>query len=89
MKSGKCPKCGSENIYRSQPVYGLGLNSLIGHWIVIKLGMFRQQGARLVHFVCDDCQCLEVYVMDEESMNRIREAWTPLNPQKQKRKNDE
>ena len=86
MKSGKCPKCGSENIYQSvrPKVY-----NTFGNFIYIKIGFLKNRGANLIHYACDDCQYLESYVADDESMNTIREAWTPMNPRKSKRKNDE
>ena len=85
MKSGKCPKCGSENIYCSlpQPIIG------IGNFILIKWGFLKNIFATLIHYVCDDCQYTESYIADDKSMNNIREEWTPMNPPKSKRKNDE
>jgi predicted nucleic-acid-binding Zn-ribbon protein len=83
MKSGKCPKCGSENIYVS------GLSRTTGSLILLKMGFFENKVASLIHYVCDDCQYSESYVADDESMKNIREHWTPMNPHKAKRKNDE
>jgi hypothetical protein len=86
MKSGKCPKCGSENIYRSPKRRPAGYS---GNKILIKLGWFANKGANLTHYVCEHCNYIESYVADEKSMQSIREEWTSLNPRKSKRKNDE
>lgn len=85
MKSGKCPKCGSENIFVSSPKKILGH---IGNWIFIKSG-WTNKGAFLIHYVCDDCRYTESYVADTESMKHIRENWQLLYFRKSKHKNDE
>ncbi|MDQ7025723.1 MAG: hypothetical protein Q9P44_09205 [Anaerolineae bacterium] len=86
MKSGKCPKCGSSDIYRSHKP---GNEGRIGNWLFIKGEFFRNKGAHLIHYACGQCNTIESYVADDESMQNIREEWIPMNPRKSKRKNDE
>jgi hypothetical protein len=70
MKQGKCPKCGSENVYtpdnlplKSGP---FGSNS-----IPISLASM----AALDNYVCVDCGLVESYISDAYSLERIAKKW--------------
>lgn len=87
MKSGKCPKCGSSDIYKSHKI---SPSRYPGNRIMIKMGLMKNMIAILIHYVCVDCNYIESYVAEnKESMKNIKEEWQPLNKQKRKRKNDE
>jgi predicted nucleic-acid-binding Zn-ribbon protein len=70
MKTGKCPKCGSEEIYcaKDLPLKGgpFGSNS-----IPISLTSM----AALDNYVCTDCGMVERYVADEEKLKEIARRW--------------
>jgi predicted nucleic-acid-binding Zn-ribbon protein len=85
MKSGKCPKCGSSEIYFSDEI----ITEQTGKAIFIKHGMFVNTVAKLENYACGQCNYVESYIGDEESMENIRRNWQPLNPRKSKQKNDD
>ncbi|MFH0728400.1 MAG: hypothetical protein V2B19_18945 [Pseudomonadota bacterium] len=73
MKNGKCPKCGSVEIYtagdlplKSGP---FGSNS-----IPISLTSM----AALDNYVCVDCGLVERYVADEDKLREIAKKWRPV-----------
>ncbi len=74
MKTGKCPKCGSEKIFSAadMPLKGgpFGSNS-----IPISLTSM----AALDNYVCVDCGLVERYVADEEKLKEIARRWAPAN----------
>jgi predicted nucleic-acid-binding Zn-ribbon protein len=89
MKSGKCPKCGSGDIYVSSPKLSLGSAST-GHSIFMKRGMVLNKMALLRHYACASCKYTESYIADDKSMKYIKEEWQAMNQKsKRKRKNDE
>ena len=70
MKNGKCPKCGSVEIYvaRDLPLKSgpFGSNS-------IPIGLTSM--AALDNYVCVDCGFVERYVADEEKLKEIAKRW--------------
>lgn len=78
MKNGKCPKCGSIEIYaaRNLPLKSgpFGSNS-----IPISLTSM----AALDNYVCVDCGLVERYVADEQKLNEITKKWEPVKPVKE------
>jgi predicted nucleic-acid-binding Zn-ribbon protein len=73
MKNGKCPKCGSAQIYAHEdlPLKGgpFGSNS-----IPISLASM----AALDNYVCADCGLVESYVADRERLEEIAEKWAQV-----------
>ena len=74
MKQGKCPKCGSEEIYsaidlplKSGP---FGSNSIPVSLTAI---------AALDNYVCVDCGLVESYVADESMLKKIANKWKAVN----------
>jgi hypothetical protein len=65
MKSGKCPKCSSSEIYR-----GRGHNQRSA----INLGMFKH--ARLEDYVCAACGLTESYISDRAKLDVIKKSWS-------------
>jgi hypothetical protein len=84
MKSGKCPKCGSTEIYCSDNVELHFKDSNIE----FRPGRFSSSHIKLVYYACGACEHIEIYA-DKVYIDNIRKAWRPLNPRKSKRKNDE
>lgn len=62
MKTGKCSKYNSREIYKHSTVYSCS-NFVIS--------MFKQ--ARLKDYVCAGCGYLETYVLKEEDLNKIKD----------------
>lgn len=75
MKSGKCPRCGSGEIYS-------------GEDLPLKAGPFNSNAipvsltsmAALDNFVCIDCGLVERYVADDRKLEEIRKKWRRVNP---------
>lgn len=78
MKSGICPKCGSNEIYTNKKLQPFNSILLKFAWQWIR--------AYLRRYVCAACGYIESYVADEESLKHILEEFEPLN--KEKRKNE-
>jgi predicted nucleic-acid-binding Zn-ribbon protein len=77
MKNGKCPKCGSTEIFaaRDLPLKSgpFGSNS-----IPISLTSM----AALDNYVCTACGLVERYVADEQKLKEIAKKWKPVNADK-------
>ncbi len=75
MKSGVCPKCGSNNVFSAQklPLKGgpFGSNS-----IPISLTSM----APLDNFVCTDCGLVESYIADADKLKAVAEKWERIDP---------
>ncbi len=73
MKDGKCPKCGSVEVYSSRDLVlkggPFGSNS-----IPVSLASM----AALDNYVCTDCGKVESYVADEDKLNEIASKWKPV-----------
>jgi len=74
MKNGKCPKCGSTEIFaaRDLPLKSgpFGSNS-----IPISLTSM----AALDNYVCVGCGLVEHYVADEQKLKEISQKWKQVN----------
>jgi predicted nucleic-acid-binding Zn-ribbon protein len=74
MKSGICPKCGSNQVFSAQdlPLKGgpFGSNS-----VPISLTSM----AALDNYVCANCGLVEHYIADEGKLKAVAEKWTPVN----------
>ena len=89
MKSGNCPKCGSEEVYVKRKNIGGGNNIPIGSW---------WQGAvPFDNYVCASCGYVENYISDVDTpsgdggiLRYISEHWERADGRtSQKRKRDE
>ena len=78
MKQGKCPKCGSEEIY-------------VGIDVLPKSGPFGSNAipisimsiAALDNYVCTDCGYLERYIAESEKQEEIAKKWPKANKDSQ------
>lgn len=70
MKQGKCPKCGSEEVYSGAEVLPksgpFGSNSIPISIVSI---------AALDNYVCTDCGYLESYITDTAKLKEIVKKW--------------
>lgn len=70
MKKGKCPRCGSEEVYSGievAPKSGpFGSNSIPISIVSI---------AAIDNYVCTDCGYLESYIAEPEKLKEIAEKW--------------
>jgi predicted nucleic-acid-binding Zn-ribbon protein len=74
MKNGKCPKCGSSNVYSAAdlPLKGGPFGS---NTIPVSLTSM----APLDNYVCVDCGLVESYVADKEKRKEIARKWRAVN----------
>lgn len=74
MKTGRCPKCGSNKVYSATdlPLKGgpFGSNS-----IPVSLTSM----APLDNYVCVDCGLVESYVADKDKLAEITRKWSAVN----------
>ena len=90
MKSGVCPKCGSRNIYTNIGNSKKSKFVAQGHGLLISQSYLR--GFNFVSFddyVCTDCGYVESYILNEEKLKDIRDLWSRIGEDNQKRKHDE
>lgn len=70
MKQGKCPKCGSEEVYSGVDVLPksgpFGSNSIPISIVSI---------AALDNYVCKECGYLERYIAEPEKLEEIGKKW--------------
>ena len=74
MKDGKCPKCGSSEIFTGKDL-PLKSGPFGSNSIPISLTSM----AALDNYVCTDCGLVERYVADEEKLKEIGKKWKPVN----------
>ena len=74
MKQGKCPKCGSTNIYGADDL-PLKSGPFGSNAIPISLTTM----AALDNYVCVDCGLVESYVADEYMLKKISKKWKAVN----------
>jgi predicted nucleic-acid-binding Zn-ribbon protein len=82
MKSGKCPRCGSAEIYHSKDFLDPNDPQTNIYYIQIEIGSRETALVRIVYYVCGQCNHMETYVADDSSMQNILREWKPLNPPK-------
>ena len=70
MKSGRCPKCGSDKIHQGTRIW---CKRGEHHSNAIPIGLFNY--AVLDNYVCADCGYVESYVAERYDLERIAEKW--------------
>jgi hypothetical protein len=78
MKNGKCPGCGSSDVYSccDLPLKGGPFNS---NCIPISLTSM----AAMDNYVCTACGLLESYISDQKKLKEIEKKWIPVNEQQE------
>ncbi|MBC8393301.1 MAG: hypothetical protein H8E17_12140 [Deltaproteobacteria bacterium] len=73
MREGKCPKCGSDEIYA-----GIDVAPKSGPFASnsIPIGLFSI--AALDNYVCTQCGYLESYIADSEKLEGISRKWRKI-----------
>ena len=74
MKQGKCPKCGSVNIFSAEDL-PLKSGPFGSNSIPISLTAM----AALDNFVCVDCGLVESYVSEAYMLKKISQKWKSVN----------
>jgi hypothetical protein len=78
MRSGVCPKCGSEEVYVGPP------SSLLAkRYNIIPITIWFY--AVLDYYVCANCGYVESYIIDEGKLRKISQKWPRVSEQKKKR----
>jgi predicted nucleic-acid-binding Zn-ribbon protein len=73
MKSGGCPKCGSNDVHSGEEVpVKAGLNN--SNSIPI-YGKYWTRSASLDNYVCVNCGYVESYISDPKILRKIAEEW--------------
>ncbi|MDX9786708.1 MAG: hypothetical protein RBT11_08025 [Desulfobacterales bacterium] len=73
MKNGKCPKCGSVEIFAAKEL-PLKSGPFGSNAIPVSLTSI----AALDNYVCVACGLVERYVADEEKLKEIAKKWKPV-----------
>ena len=83
MKNGKCPKCGSEQVYTVQDL-PLKAGPFGSNSIPVSLTSL----AALDNYVCAQCGFLERYVADAEKLDEIKRKWQRVDQQESDQEKD-
>ena len=70
MKSGKCPKCNSNNVFKKKN----GVISESKHIYVRGLTTFTPRSDR-ISYVCAVCGYYENYILDSDVLSKIPGKW--------------
>ena len=76
MRSGKCPKCNSTNVFMNKRGidYGGGWG-----WLEIWMGSPDEASNRQSDcdsYICSDCGYFENYIVDKEILHEVQTKWT-------------
>ena len=69
MRNGKCPECGSDNIYSNTELRGLSKGQNI-----IRVDTWRY-AAPLDVYVCGNCGYVRTYIVNANALRIITEKW--------------
>ena len=81
MRSGICPKCGSDEVHlgeKRKGAYRIGM---------IPLGGTFGRDMPRDFYICVECGYIESYISERDNLDRIAKKWPRID--KNKRKNDE
>lgn len=73
MKKGKCPKCGSDEIYSSENMR-LKMGPFASNAIPISMTSM----AALDNYVCTACGYVESYISDQTKLKEIYVKWPKI-----------
>jgi predicted RNA-binding Zn-ribbon protein involved in translation (DUF1610 family) len=75
LRSGKCPMCGSSEIYENTETAKNGDSGQVaaGKWGTSKL--------TLIRYLCVDCGYVESYVDNPKDREKALKHWRPVNPE--------
>lgn len=72
MKSGKCPKCGSEEVYAGDT---LPLWTKQGSYYANSIPISGWRYAEMDNYVCASCGYIESYIGDPRKLRLIQQKW--------------
>ena len=71
MKSGRCPKCESQEVHAV---------TTIRNNFVVPLGMMSVVGSATKLYVCVQCGYVEIYILDGADLPKIAAKWPKVAP---------
>jgi predicted nucleic-acid-binding Zn-ribbon protein len=77
MKSGVCPKCGSNEVYSRRGSYWTS------PYMTISVDYFSHVKTDI--YVCANCGFTEVYIPDVNALRKIAKKWQSVDSRKRKR----
>lgn len=80
MRSGICPKCGSDEVYA-----GTEVTFKSGPYSTNTIPINFWGNASLDNYVCGECGYVESYIAKDSDLRRIRNNWPLVNGRKRKR----
>ena len=75
MRSGTCPKCHTESVYRSTE--GVGFSYGDGDFVV-HVKEWVAAGSKLRQYVCAECGYFEAYIDDRAKLRKVTTTWEPV-----------
>ncbi|MBN2894226.1 MAG: hypothetical protein JXL97_20310 [Bacteroidales bacterium] len=70
MKSGKCPKCGSENVYFKENPFPIE---------EARIRLSPLNTSSFDYCVCVDCGYMEYYISNPKKLNKIEKQWEKVS----------
>lgn len=71
-KSGRCPKCDSQDIFRD-PGWTASYQS--GNYVILERGLFVWSKAKMARYVCTHCGFCEEWVDEETELEKIKQQY--------------
>lgn len=71
MKKGKCPSCGSKNVYKKAN----GVQFLSGGGFYVNTLGSSNKNQKYDSYMCEDCGLFENHVTDEKTLAEVGENW--------------
>lgn len=73
MKNGKCPSCGSKNVYMKPKGAQFGSGGLFVNTSMMSAPMAYDS------YVCADCGLFETHVTDKKKLSEVAEKWVKVS----------
>ena len=83
MKTGTCPKCGSDEVFS-----GAGISLKKGPFGSNSIPVGLTSIAALDNYVCADCGYVESYVSDPKKLVEISRKWDKIDLEDSEKKDD-
>jgi len=73
LKSGKCPNCGSKNIYTKPKGAQFGSGGFFVNTSMVS------NPVNYESYLCGDCGLFQTYVTDEKKLGEVKAKWQKVN----------
>jgi predicted RNA-binding Zn-ribbon protein involved in translation (DUF1610 family) len=70
LKNGKCPNCGSTNIYRKVKAAQFGSGGSFVNTSMVSNPVDYES------YICTDCGLFQTFVTDEKKLGEVKAKWT-------------